>query len=250
MPPQVRANHPAPRRHLVSEMIQITWLGHSTFELKFETGEVLVLDPWIEGNPKSPKDYKFNRVDAIALSHGHFDHANDVVPLAKKFESKVVAIFETTAWLGKKGIKNTVGMNKGGTVDLGFVKLTMTHALHSNAIKDGDELIYGGEAASYVLTLNDGRRAYFAGDTALFGDMALIAEIYQPELAFLPVGDHFTMGTHEAAHAARLLKVKRVIPMHYGTFPLLTGTPADLADKLQKNGIEVWELQPGQTVKW
>jgi L-ascorbate metabolism protein UlaG (beta-lactamase superfamily) len=162
----------------------------------------------------------------------------------------VVAIFEITSWLEKKGVKNTIGINKGGTVDLGFAKLTMTHALHSSAIKDGDNLIYGGEAAGYVLSLPDGRSAYFAGDTALFSDMTLIGELYHPELAFLPIGDHFTMDPHQAAHAARLLKVKRVIPMHYGTFPALTGRPEDLAQKLQKNGIDVWTLKQGQPVQW
>ena len=141
-------------------------------------------------------------------------------------------------------------MNKGGTVDLGFVKLTMTHALHSNALKDGDELVYGGEAAGYVLTFNDGRRAYFAGDTALFGDMALLAEIYKPELAFLPIGDHFTMGPEQAAYAARMLKVKCVIPMHYGTFPVLTGRPEALEAELGKDGIKVITLKPAQPFTW
>lgn len=231
-------------------MIQITWLGHATFELRFPSGEVLVLDPWVEGNPAYPKDYEIKKVDAIAASHAHFDHVNDLLPLAKKFKPKVVAIFETASWFEKKGVKNTIGINKGGTVDLGFVKLTMTHALHSCAIKDGDDLIYGGEAAGYVLTLPDGRTAYFAGDTALFSDMALIAELYSPELAFLPIGDHFTMDPHQAAHAARLLKVKRVIPMHYGTFPALTGRPEELAQKLEKDGIQVWTLKQGETVEW
>jgi len=231
-------------------MIQITWLGHSTFELRFPSGEVLVMDPWIEGNPTYPKGYKIKKVDAIAASHAHYDHVNDLLPLAKEFSPKVVAIFETASWFEKKGVKNTIGMNKGGAVDLGFVSLTMTHALHSCSIKDGDELIYGGEAAGYVLTLPDGRRAYFAGDTALFSDMALIAELYAPELAFLPIGDHFTMGPHQAAHAARLLKVKRVIPMHYGTFPALTGRPEELAQKLQKDAIKVWTLQQGEPVEW
>jgi len=231
-------------------MIQINWLGHATFELRFDSGEVLVFDPWIEGNPAYPKDYKIEKVDAIAISHAHFDHINDVVPLAKKFHPKVVAIFETAAWLEKKGVKNTIGINKGGTVDLGFARLTMTHALHSCSIKDGNDLIYGGEAAGYVLTVGNGRAAYFAGDTALFSDMSLIAELHQPELAFLPIGDHYTMGPHEAAHAARLLKVKRVIPMHYGTFPALTGRPEELAQKLQKDGIEVWTLKQAQPVQW
>jgi L-ascorbate metabolism protein UlaG (beta-lactamase superfamily) len=231
-------------------MIQITWLGHATFELGFPSGEVLLFDPWIEGNPSFPKGYELKRVDVIALTHAHFDHVNDVIPVAQKFSPKVVAIFETASYFEKKGVKNTTGINKGGTVDLGFAKLTMTHALHSCSIKDGDTLLYGGEAAGYLLTLTDGRCAYFAGDTALFGDMALIGELYRPELAFLPIGDHFTMDPHQAAHAARLLKTKKVIPMHYGTFPALTGTPQALSEKLAKDGIEVWTLKQGQPASW
>jgi L-ascorbate metabolism protein UlaG (beta-lactamase superfamily) len=126
----------------------------------------------------------------------------------------------------------------------------MTHALHSSSLKDGDATIYAGEAAGFILTLPDARTAYFAGDTTVFSDMALYAEIYQPEIAFLPIGDHFTMGPHEAAHSARMLKVKKVIPMHFGTFPALTGTPEALAAKLDKAGIEVWTLEKGQPVTW
>ena len=231
-------------------MIQITWLGHSVFEVQVDSGEVLLLDPWIEGNPAYPTGYALKKVDAIAISHAHFDHVNDVIPVEGKFLAKVVAIFETASFFEKKGVKNTVGMNKGGTADLGFVKLTMTHALHSCSIKDGDQLLYGGEAAGYVLTFKDGRAAYFAGDTALFGDMALIAELHNPELAFLPIGDHLTMGPHEAAHAARLLKVKTVIPMHYGTFPALTGTPAALSEKVAKDGIKIQTLKQGEPFSW
>jgi L-ascorbate metabolism protein UlaG (beta-lactamase superfamily) len=231
-------------------MIGITWLGHATFEIRFAGGEVLVLDPWLEGNPKHPANYEIQRVDAIAVTHAHFDHVNDVVPLAKKFDPKVVAIFETAAWFEKKGVKNTIGINKGGTVNLGYVKLTMTDALHSCSIKDGEDIQYGGEAASYVLTFDNGRTVYFAGDTALFGDMKLIGEFYQPELAFLPIGDHFTMDPHQAAHAARMLRVKQVIPMHYGTFPVLTGRPEELSEKLQKDGIQVLTMQPGQRIDW
>jgi L-ascorbate metabolism protein UlaG (beta-lactamase superfamily) len=231
-------------------MIKINWLGHSTFELTFESGEVLMLDPWITGNPAYPAAHKVKRVDAIALSHGHFDHVNEVLPLAKEFEPKVVGIFEVASFFEKKGVKNTVGMNKGGTVDLGFVKLTMTHALHSSALQDGDQLVYGGEAAGYILTLRDGRKAYFAGDTTVFSDMAIYAELYQPEIAFLPIGDHFTMGPNEAAYAARILKVKQVIPMHYGTFPALSGTPEALAAMLDKDGIGVWKLEKGVPEDW
>jgi L-ascorbate metabolism protein UlaG (beta-lactamase superfamily) len=231
-------------------MTRITWLGHAVVEFQFESGEVLLTDPWIEGNPAYPKNYRIKRVDAIALSHGHVDHTNGVIPLAEEFKPTVVGIYEVAAFFERKGVTNAIGMNKGGTVDLGFVKLTMTHALHSGGILDGDQIVYGGEAAGYVLTWRDGRRAYFAGDTALFYDMSLIAELYQPTLAFLPIGDHFTMGPHEAAYAARLLKVKKVIPMHYGTFPQLTGRPEDLAAKLEKDGIEVWPLKIGEAVEW
>ena len=231
-------------------MIQITWLGHAAFALRFPGSEVLILDPWLEGNPKYPANYKIERVDGIALSHAHFDHVNDVIPLAKKFSPTLVGIFETTSWFEKKGVKNTIGMNKGGTVDLGYVKLTMTHALHSCSIKDGDNSVYGGEAAGYVLTFQDGRRAYFAGDTAVFGDMKLIGEIYHPELAFLPIGDHYTMGPDQAAFAARFVGAKQVIPMHYGTFPALTGRPEALAQLVEADGIEVITMEPGQAIEW
>jgi L-ascorbate metabolism protein UlaG (beta-lactamase superfamily) len=231
-------------------MIQITWLGHATFEIQFESGEVLVLDPWITGNPAYPAGHKIEKADVIAISHGHFDHMADLVQLANKFDSKVIGIFEIASWAGSKGVKNTVAMNKGGTVDLGFVKLTMTHALHSSSIQDGDNILYGGEAAGYIFTLKNGRRAYFAGDSAIFSDMKLYAEIYHPELAFLPVGDHFTMGPEEAASAAWMLGVKEIIPMHYGTFPMLTGHPEQLEEKLSGSGIRVRKVKPGQSTNW
>jgi L-ascorbate metabolism protein UlaG (beta-lactamase superfamily) len=233
-----------------SNMIQITWLGHATFEIQFESGEVLVLDPWITGNPAYPTGHEIKRADVIAVSHGHSDHVSDLVRLANKFDSKVIGIFEIATWAGSKGVKNTVAMNKGGTVDLGFVKLTMTHALHSSSIQDGDNTIYAGEAAGYILTFKGGRRAYFAGDTAIFSEMKLYGDIYHPELAFLPVGDHFTMGPEEAAYAGRMLGVKEIIPMHYGTFPALTGTPEQLEEKLSGSGIKVRKLQAGKSLRW
>jgi L-ascorbate metabolism protein UlaG (beta-lactamase superfamily) len=231
-------------------MTRITWLGHASFELQLDSGEVLLLDPWVEGNPAYPKGYEIRKADVIAVSHGHGDHLGGVVPLATKFNAKVLAMVEVAGWVASKGVKATIGFNKGGSVDLDFVKLTMTHALHSSSIDDGGKAIYGGEAAGYILTFKDGRRAYFAGDTAVFSEMALYAELYRPELAFLPIGDHYTMGPEEAAFAARLLKVKEVIPMHYGTFPLLKGTPGQLENHLSGSGIRVLPIKQGQSLNW
>ena len=231
-------------------MINITWLGHGTFQLELETGEIVVLDPWIDGNPSYPTAHSFTRVDAILISHGHFDHIHDAVPLATKFSPQVVAIYETCHWLESKGVKNCTAMNKGGTQQVGPLSVTMTHAIHSCGILDDGKIIYGGEAAGYVLHPPDGRRIYFAGDTNVFSDMALIQELYRPQLAFLPIGDVFTMGPREAAVACRLLKAEKLIPMHFGTFPSLTGTPAALTNLLKGSDSKVWQLVPGQTVSW
>jgi L-ascorbate metabolism protein UlaG (beta-lactamase superfamily) len=231
-------------------MIGITWLGHGTFELTLGTGEVYVLDPWTNGNPAYPKGHKFSRIDYIVISHGHYDHIHDAVPLAKKFDATCIGIFETCKWLEKQGAKNSP-MNKGGTQQAGPAKLTMTHAIHSCGIIDGEEIIYGGEAAGYVIELPDTRRIYFAGDTNVFSDMAIIHELYQPKLAMLPIGDLFTMGPREAALACQLLKAELVIPMHFGTFPPLTGRPEQLQELLVNSPeTRVWALEPGKRVDW
>lgn len=228
--------------------MKITWLGHGTFHLELPSGETIVLDPWIEGNPKYPVGFEIQRCDTMLVTHGHFDHIHDAVPLAKRFEPRVGAIYECAAWLEKQGVKNTMPMNKGGSQMFGTVNVTMVHAVHSCGILDGGQIIYGGKAAGYVLRFEDGRTAYFSGDTNVFSDMALIEELYHPELAFLPIGGLFTMAPYEAALALKLLKVKKVIPMHYGTFPALTGTPGDLRELA--GTAEVWELGPGSTVEW
>jgi L-ascorbate metabolism protein UlaG (beta-lactamase superfamily) len=232
-------------------MIEITWLGHGTFEFRLESGEVILFDPWMEGNPKYPQGHSLSRVDTLLISHGHFDHIHDAVPIAKKFSPKVVAIFETGHWLESKGVQNVSAMNKGGTQQAGSIALTMTHAVHSCGILDDGKIIYGGEASGYVLRLPDGRAIYLAGDTNVFADMALIEQLYKPELAILPIGDHFTMGPREAALACKMLKAKKIIPAHFGTFPLLTGSPEKLQEEIKElPGTEVWPLTPGQPIRW
>jgi len=231
-------------------MIEITWLGHGTFQLKLESGEVVVIDPWLEGNPKFPKGHSISRLDTMLLTHGHFDHIADAISLARRFKPKVIANFEICSWLESKGVQHASGMNKGGTQEAGTLKVTMTHALHSSGIADDGKLVYGGEAGGYVLHFAGGRKAYFAGDTAVFSDMALIAELYQPELAFLPIGDLYTMDPAQAALACKLVKPKKVIPMHFGTFPPLTGRPEQLAELVKPLGVQVMALTPGQTVNW
>jgi L-ascorbate metabolism protein UlaG (beta-lactamase superfamily) len=233
-------------------MVEITWLGHATFQFRLDSGEVLVMDPWVDGNPKYPAGHKFDRIDAILISHAHFDHIHDAIPLAKKFEPKVIAIYETCVWLASKGVENCSGMNKGGTQEVvGRVSATMTHAVHSCGIQDGDQILYGGEAAGYVLHIPDGRTLYFSGDTAVFSDMQLIEKLYRPDLAILPIGDFYTMGPREAALACRLLNAKKVIPSHFGTFPALTGRPEELSALLKDfPRTDIWALEIGSPVKW
>jgi L-ascorbate metabolism protein UlaG (beta-lactamase superfamily) len=234
--------------------MQITWLGHGTFEFVIGSGKRLIADPWIEGNPKYPKDHKIEGVDLMIISHGHFDHIHDAVPLAKKFKPGIAAIYEICHWLESKGVENAGAMNKGGTQTFfegeDQVAVTMTHAVHSCGILDDGKIIYGGEAAGFVLRFADGRSIYFSGDTNVFGDMELIAELYQPDLVILPIGNLFTMGPREAAKACELLGAKRVIPMHWATFPALTGQPSMLEELVKARGTEVWTLQPGKTVEW
>jgi L-ascorbate metabolism protein UlaG (beta-lactamase superfamily) len=230
--------------------MRITWLGHGTFELRLSSGQVVLMDPWTEGNPAYPEKYEVGRVDTMCITHGHFDHIHDAVPLAKRFTPEVAAIYEICQWLESKGVENTRPMNKGGSQKLGDLTLTMTHAVHSCGILDDGKIVYGGEAAGYVLRFSDGRTAYFAGDTNVFSDMQLIEQLYRPELVFLPMGDLFTMGPREAAVAAKLLRPRKIIPMHFGTFPALTGTPEDLRQLVSGSGTEVWELKPGEPVEW
>jgi len=230
--------------------MQITWLGHGSFQFRLPSGQVILMDPWTDGNPAYPKGHQIDRVDTICITHGHFDHIHDAVPLATKFSPEAIAIYETATWLESKGVQKTRPMNKGGSQKAGDAIVTMTHAVHSCGILDDGKILYGGEASGYVMRFGDGRCLYFAGDTNVFSDMALIEQLYHPELAFLPIGDLFTMSPVEAAAACRLLRAKKVIPMHFGTFPALTGRPEDLQERIKDTDTEVWALEPGKTVEW
>lgn len=228
----------------------LTWLGHATFKITTPSGKVILVDPWVSGNPSCPEEHKkLGRVDTMLITHGHFDHIADAMGLAKQFKPQVVGIFETCAWLESKGVASTSPMNKGGTQKVGEIEVTMVNAVHSCGIQDGDKIIYGGEACGYVIRLPGGLNVYHAGDTAVFGDMKLIADLYAPNLALLPIGDHFTMSPREAALAIRMLGVQHVVPMHFGTFPLLTGTPEALR-RLTKDipVLEIHELKPGESL--
>jgi L-ascorbate metabolism protein UlaG (beta-lactamase superfamily) len=231
-----------------STSLSITWLGHATFELVSPGGKRIVIDPWLEQNPSCPADRKkIDRADLILVTHGHFDHTGDLVPVARATGAKVIGIFELCSWLGKKGVQNTSPMNIGGSQRVGDITITMVPAVHSSAFVDEGGPVYLGEAAGYVIRFEDGLTVYFAGDTALFGDMRLIKEMYEPAIAFLPIGDHFTMGPEAAARAAVLVGARQIVPMHYGTFPLLTGTPERLKELMP--GVDILILKPGETAR-
>jgi L-ascorbate metabolism protein UlaG (beta-lactamase superfamily) len=227
---------------------RITWLGHATVLVQTPGGTNILIDPYIKQNPKYPKDYVLpEKIHFILLTHGHSDHIADVVPVAARHGSTVVAVFELATYVAGKGVANTIGMNLGGTVQLNEVAITMVEAKHSAGAQDEFGTHYVGVAAGYVLTVADGPVLYHAGDTAVFGDMKLIHELYRPEVVMLPIGGHFTMGPREAALAVRFLSPKVVLPLHFGTFPPLKGTPQQLI-ALIDSGIQVVPWSPGDAI--
>lgn len=230
--------------------LSITWLGHSTFVVRTPGGQRLLFDPWLTGNPACPDAFKKPpKADVILVSHGHSDHIGDLVLCARESGAPVVAIWEICEWLGGKGIQNLSPMNKGGAQQVAGLRITMTDARHSSSFVDNGQVVYMGEPAGFIVSLEDGRSLYYAGDTALFGDMRLIGEMFRPEIAFLPIGDRFTMDPVAAAQACELLGVRQVVPMHWGTFPMLTGTPEALKQLVEPKGVQVLELEPGQTAE-
>ena len=230
--------------------LAITWLGHATFLLQSPGGKS---DPVRSMGdratrsrvPESAK--KLGALDLILITHGHSDHTADAVSVGRSSGAQVVAPFELAVWLGKKGLQKVTGMNPGGTLNALGLSITMVPAVHSSSIEEDGKIIYLGVATGYIVKFEDGLTIYFAGDTDVFGDMRLIGEIYRPTIAFLPIGDLYTMGPQQAAKACELLGVKQVVPMHYGTFPALTGTPAKLRELVEPKGVQVLELAPGET---
>ncbi len=231
---------------------EITFYGQSTFSIKTPGGKTVLIDPWVKGNPACPENlHEIEKLDVMAITHGHFDHMSDAIEIAKEHKPQVVANWEICSWLGGKGIESCLPMNKGGGQTVEGIRFVMTHAQHSSGITEEDgTLSEGGEAAGFIIELENGYRMYHAGDTNIFSDMKLIREIYAPKLAFLPIGDLFTMSPLEASYACRFISPEIVIPMHYATFPVLTGTPGEL-EKLTSDikELEVVALTPGETLK-
>jgi L-ascorbate metabolism protein UlaG (beta-lactamase superfamily) len=228
--------------------LSITWFGHSTFLITTPGGKRIVTDPWLEGNPMCPPDRKrIPEADLILLSHGHSDHTGDVVAVSRATGAPIVAVYELALWLERKGLQQVNGMGIGGTLAIAGLQVSMVPAVHTSSVVENDVTIYLGEPAGFVVRMENRSSFYFAGDTAVFGDMRLIAEMHAPEIAFLPIGDHFTMGPEGAALAARMLGVRQVVPMHYGTFPVLTGTPDRFKELVAPEGIDVLVLKPGET---
>jgi L-ascorbate metabolism protein UlaG (beta-lactamase superfamily) len=228
--------------------LTITWLGHATFLLRSPGGKRILLDPWITGNPSSPPSAKaLGALDLILITHGHGDHTGDAVAIARSSGAQTIAPYELSQWLQSKGVKRVTGMNPGGTLEALGLSITMVPAQHSSSVEEDGRIVYLGVATGFVVKFENSLTIYYSGDTSVFGDMRLIGEMYKPDIAFLPIGDLYTMGPEQAAKACELLGVKQVVPMHYGTFPALTGTPSKLRELVSPGGVQVLELKPGET---
>ena len=231
-----------------SQATRITWLGHATVLIQTAQGTNIMIDPFIAHNPKYPRSFVLpEKIDYVLLTHGHGDHISDAAPVAKKHGSTVVAIYELADYIASQGVTQTMGMNLGGTVELNDVAVTMVDAKHSAGAADEKGTHYVGVATGFVLAIAGGPVLYHAGDTSVFGDMQLIRELYKPRVVMLPIGGFYTMDPKEAALACRLLAPETVLPIHWGTFPPLKGTPAELA-ALVEPGVKVVDWKPGEEI--
>ena len=234
----------------LNNAVSFTWIGHGTWKARSAKGKEILIDPWVMNNPAAPENLKtVDKCDLMLITHGHFDHIHDAVEIARHTKPTIVCSHEIGVWLGSKGIDNEkiVAANTGGTVDVEGIKVTLVHAEHSCGITENGHLIYGGEAMGFVIEFENGFTIYFAGDTDVFTDMALIAELGKFDVAILPIGGFYTMGVERAAKAVSLLGVKTVVPMHFATFPILSGRP-DQLQELVGPGVKVLDIKPGDTV--
>jgi L-ascorbate metabolism protein UlaG (beta-lactamase superfamily) len=229
--------------------VRITYLGHSTFRFVTPGDEQIIIDPFLTENPQTPDDLKHvGELDTILITHGHFDHFSDVMPLQGQTGAATVSNFEIFSYLQRQGVENAMPVQKGGSIQVGGIKVTATHAHHSSSIAlDDGTVIYAGEPMGYVIEFESGFKVYHAGDTAVFGDMQLIGELYRPDVALLPIGGQVVMSPYEAAHAVRLLGIQHVVPIHYGTFPFVPGTPEEFKEHLNEvaPGTIVHVMKPG-----
>ncbi len=230
--------------------VRFTWVGHGTWKVRSAKGKEILIDPWVMGNPAAPETLKtVDKCDLMLITHGHFDHIHDALEIARRTKPTIVCNYEISAWLTSKGLdgEKIIGANQGGTVEVDEIKVTLVHAEHSCGITDDKGIVYGGDACGFVIEFENGFQVYFAGDTDVFHDMSLIAELGSFDTAFLPIGGFYTMGPERAAKAVKLLGVKTVVPMHFATFPILAGRP-DQLQELVGNGVRVLDIKPGDTV--
>jgi len=231
--------------------VSFTWIGHGTWRARSAKGKEILIDPWVMGNPAAPENLKtVDRCDLMLITHGHFDHIHDAVEIARRTKPTIVCNYEVGAWLGSKGLdaEKIIGANQGGTIDVDGVQVTLVHAEHSCGITDDNgSIVYGGQACGLVIEFENGFTVYFAGDTDVFGDMSVIADLSKFDVAFLPIGGFYTMGPERAAKAVELLRVKTVVPMHFATFPILSGSPSQLQE-LVGNKVKVLDIKPGDSV--
>ncbi|HLQ62142.1 MAG TPA: metal-dependent hydrolase [Candidatus Acidoferrales bacterium] len=228
----------------INDKVSFTWLGHGTWRIRSAKGKEILVDPWLS-SPTIPENLKHvDHCDILVLTHGHFDHTADALEIAKRLKPAIVTTFEIANWFERNGVEGAIGGLQGGTIEVAGISFLLVHAEHSSSFGDGS---YAGNPVGYVIEFENGFKIYYSGDTDVFADMALIRELEQPEVAFLCIGDFFTMGPKRAAKAVELLGTKTVVPMHFATFPQLVGRPSQLQELVPK-GVKVLDIKPGDQV--